>query len=393
MHMVSDKSRHKGGFFFKALLLLMLILLPFHAFAADEDPLSEAGRFAVIDLLMQNAIKDRLISGGVVLIGDHQGILYEHSVGTSSFLSGDGQLQSRIVFDVASLTKVFATTPAIVKLMDQGKLSLLDPISRWFPEFPNCDVTILNLLTHTSGFSDFQLSRNAPMKGAIERVALQINKVPPGSRFLYADINFILLGELVRRASGKPLDMFLEESFYKPLRMHNTGFNPPVNGNSAGTLGRKRIMQSGVVQDENARILGGVAGHAGLFSTAHDLSRFSIMLLNNGRYGRTELLSSRAVEQMTAPYFFSGGRIVRGLGWDRESRFSSPKGALFSELSYGHTGYSGTSVWIDPDSDLFVILLTTRLDYKNVRNFSRLRSSISTIAAALFAGRERRPGL
>jgi len=148
-----------------------------------------------------------------------------------------------------------------------------------------------------------------------------------------------------------------------------------------------------VVQDENARMLGGVAGHAGLFSSIHDLARFAGMLLSGGQLNGTRVLSSRAVDQMTAPYFFSGGKIVRGLGWDHESPFSAPKGTIFSELSYGHTGYSGTSVWIDPDVDLYVLLLTTRLDYQRLRSFSKLRGDISTLAAALFVGRERRVGL
>jgi len=143
------------------------------------------------------------------------------------------------------------------------------------------------------------------------------------------------------------------------------------------------------VQDENARILGGVAGHAGLFSSVHDLARFAGMLLSGGQLNGTRVLSSRAVAQMTAPYFFRNGRVVRGLGWDRESPFSAPKGTIFSEFSYGHTGYSGTSVWIDPDADLFVLLLTTRLDYQRLRSFNKLRADISTLAAALFVGRER----
>jgi CubicO group peptidase (beta-lactamase class C family) len=211
-----------------------------------------------------------------------------------------------------------------------------------------------------------------------------------GSRFLYADINFILLGELVRRISGLPLDRYAHQMFYQPLGMQTAGFTPSPSSNNAPTLGGGRIALSGVVQDENARILGGVAGHAGLFSSVHDLARFAGMLLSGGQLNGTRVLSSRAVAQMTAPYFFRNGRVVRGLGWDRESPFSAPKGTIFSEFSYGHTGYSGTSVWIDPDADLFVLLLTTRLDYQRLRSFNKLRADISTLAAALFVGRERR---
>lgn len=360
------------------------------AVRAESDPLGEAGRVAVIEFMLQQAISHGLISGAVVVVGDHRGILYERAVGVSGFNAEAPPLTTAAVFDVASLTKVFATTPAIVKLLDEGKLSLLDPLSRWFPEFESSEITILNLLTHTSGLHDVGLDRSAPMQSAIDRAAAQIGRVVAGSRFLYADINFILLGELVRRISGQPLDRYAHQMFYAPLGMQTAGFTPPPNRNNAPTLGSGRTALTGVVQDENARMLGGVAGHAGLFSSVHDLSRFAGMLLSGGQLNGTRVLSSRAVAQMTAPYFFRNGRIVRGLGWDRESPFSAPKGTIFSEFSYGHTGYSGTSVWIDPDADLYVLLLTTRLDYQRLRSFNKLRSDISTLAAALFAGQERR---
>lgn len=373
-------------------VLLISLILPSSRARAEMDPLAEAGREAVIEFMLQQAISRGLISGAVVVVGDHRGILYECAVGVAGFSAEAPPLTTAAVFDVASLTKVFATTPAIVKLLDEGKLSLLDPISRWFPEFDGSDITILNLLTHTSGLHDVGLDRSAPMQSAIGRAAAQAGRVPVGSRFLYADINFILLGELVRRISGLPLDRYAHQMFYAPLGMQTAGFTPQPSKNTAPTLGSGRSVQAGVVQDENARILGGVAGHAGLFSSVHDLARFAGMLLSGGQLNGTRVLSSRAVAQMTAPYFFRNGKIVRGLGWDRESPFSAPKGTIFSELSYGHTGYSGTSVWIDPDADLYVLLLTTRLDYQRLRSFNKLRSDISTLAAALFAGRERRGG-
>jgi CubicO group peptidase (beta-lactamase class C family) len=359
------------------------------AVRAESDPLAEADRVSVIEFMLQQAIPQGLINGAVVVVGDHRGILYERAVGLAGFSAEAPPLTTAAVFDVASLTKVFATTPAIVKLLDEGRLSLLDPISSWFFEFEGSDITILNLLTHTSGLHDVGLDRSDPMQSAINRAAAQIGRVPVGSRFLYADINFILLGELVRRISGLPLDRYAHQMFYQPLGMQTAGFTPSPSGNNAPTLGGGRIALSGVVQDENARILGGVAGHAGLFSSVHDLARFAGMLLSGGQLNGTRVLSSRAVAQMTAPYFFRNGRVVRGLGWDRESPFSAPKGTIFSEFSYGHTGYSGTSVWIDPDADLFVLLLTTRLDYQRLRSFNKLRADISTLAAALFVGRER----
>jgi CubicO group peptidase (beta-lactamase class C family) len=390
-------GRPLGGFFMCSIRVVALFLLVCSLLVgidaeqvahAETDLLEEAGRTAVIDTMLQNAIRRGLISGAVVVVGNHTSTLYAHAAGRAGFEHGSRPLTVSTVFDVASLTKVFATTPAIVRLMDQGSLSLLDPVSRWFPEFEGRDITVLNLLTHTSGLHDGMLDPAAPLESAISRAALHAGIVPAGSRFQYADINFILLGNLVRRITANGLDSYCQDAFYRPLGMQHTGFNPETKINTASTLGGRTGVLNGIVQDPNARLLGGVAGHAGLFSTADDLGRFARMLLNGGELERKRVFSARAVAQMSAPYFFRNGKIVRGLGWDRESPFSSPKGALFSEFSYGHTGYSGSSVWIDPEADLYVIVLTTRIDYKNKRSFNRLRSDISTLAASLFKRQE-----
>jgi len=389
-------GRLQGGFFLCATrwpvrfamaccLLTSALTVVAHA---EQDLLQEAGRTAVLDTLLQNAVRRGLISGAVVLVGNHRETLYAQAVGRASFEHDARPLSLTTTFDVASLTKVFATTPAVIRLMDQGTLSLVDPVSRWLPEFKGSDITLLHLLTHTSGLYDGILDSREPLASAISNAAAHAGQIPAGSRFLYADINFILLGNLVRRISATSLDSYCQDGFYRPLGMLHTGFNPVLDGNTAATLGGRTGVLRGVVQDPNARLLGGVAGHAGLFSTAGDMARFARMLLNGGELDGRRVLSARAVAQMTAPYFFNDGRVVRGLGWDRESPFSSPKGSLFSELSYGHTGYSGTSVWIDPQADLFVVLLTTRIDYHNKRSFNRLRSDISTAAAALFVGQE-----
>jgi serine-type D-Ala-D-Ala carboxypeptidase len=396
---VALSSRLTGGFFLHAgkkmlvlvLTVCLLVLLSAkRSVFAETDLLQEAGRAAVLDTLLHNAVRRGLISGAVVLVGNHKETLYTQAVGRAGFEKDARPLTLATVFDVASLTKVFATTPAIIRLMDQGRLSLLDPVSRWFPEFTGSDITILHLLTHTSGLHDGLLDHDAPLESAIHRAALKAGKVHAGTSFQYADINFILLGNLVRRVSSMGLDQYCQELFYNPLNMTNTGFNPGVKTNTAATLGGRNGVLNGVVQDPNARLLGGVAGHAGLFSTADDLARFSRMLLNGGELDSKRILSYRAVSQMTAPYYFRNGSIVRGLGWDRESPFSSPKGTHFSEISYGHTGYSGTSVWVDPEADLYVVLLTTRINYSNRRSFNRLRSDISTAAAVLFARQEQR---
>ncbi len=386
-------SRPSDGFFLPVrlnisiniFLLFIVLTLMFGAKAnAETDPIEEAGRTAVLDSILQNAVRKQLISGAVVLIGNRTKTVYVQAIGKAGFNKSSKPLEVNTVFDIASLTKVFATTPAIIKLMDQGQLSLLDPISKWFPEFEGKEITVLNLLTHTSGLYDTQLNPEAPLESAIRRTSKNTGSINSGNRFFYADSNFILLGNLVRRITSMGLDQYCSESFYAPLKMKNTAFKPDSSHSIAATLGGKNGVNTGEVQDPNARLLGGVAGHAGLFSTAEDLGIFIRMLLNNGKLNNRIFLSSSAVSQMTAPYYFRNGRIVRGLGWDRESPYSSPKGTLFSEYSFGHTGYSGASVWIDPDTDLFVVLLTTRLDYKNRRSFNKLRSDISTVAASLF---------
>lgn len=368
---------------------LSIILSP-TALLYATDELMDAGRASSIDFMLDNAIRRGLIAGGVVAVGNHRGLLYSTSLGRLFPPPESPQLTERTLFDIASLTKVIATTPAIMKLLENGRINLLDPLTRWFPELEGSaceDITILNLLTHTSGIDDMDIPSDDSLNNTLKKTAAQNNGKTPGNRFRYADINFILLGELVQRVTGTSLDKFCAEHIYAPIGMADTMFLPQsrMSVSIAPTTGSNKMLLAGVVQDTNAQRLGGVAGHAGLFSNAADLSRFAAMILNQGRYNGTQLFSNRVVAQMTAPYFYSNGRIVRGLGWDINSPFSAPRGNHFSDMSFGHTGYSGSSIWIDPEQDLFVILLTIRLDYQDVRQFNRLRSDISTLAVSIFS--------
>jgi CubicO group peptidase (beta-lactamase class C family) len=282
-----------------------------------------------------------------------------------------------------------ATTPSILKLAEGGKLSLVDPVKKWFPEFEGKgkdDLLVMHLLTHTSALNDFSLSQEKPLQSAIDGAAAQHLNGEIGSRFHYADINFILLGEMVRRSSGEALNDYAAKILYKPIGMNDTGFLPSAEKRlrMAITVGDQAQQFSGDPQDYLARQLGGVAGHAGVFSTAADLASFCRMMLSLGRSSGREIMEERTVSQMTAPYFSRGGKVARGLGWDISSPFSAPRGGFFSRSSFGHTGYSGTSIWIDPDADLFVILLTTRLEYRKQADFSQLRSELSTLAMEAF---------
>lgn len=372
----------------RTLLITGLLFCASPLLAADA--LLDAGRAATIDYMLERAVSQGSIGGGVVLVGNRSGVTYTASRGRLGLSADATALNERTIFDIASLTKVVATAPAIMKLLEEGRISLLDPLTRWFPEFVGTgreDVTILNLLTHSSGLTDIAISPVEPLKTTIFKAGLQKNGRLPGSRFLYADINFILLSELAQRASGMSLDRYCREKLYGPLGMGDTMFLPPneLAGSIAPTLGSANEYLTGIVQDQNARHLGGIAGHAGLFSSASDLARYAQMILNNGRLHGNQVLGEQVLEQMTAPYFYNNGSVVRGLGWDIYSPYSSPRGSFFSEMSFGHTGYSGSSIWIDPKHDLFVILLTVRFNYRDPRQINRLRKDISAIAASVFS--------
>ncbi|MBJ6725136.1 serine hydrolase domain-containing protein [Geomesophilobacter sediminis] len=366
-------------------ILICLIVLSFapQAFAAAQAFPSAP---STIDLVVKEAIGRSLIAGGIVLVGNRDGILFERAYGKVSTLPDAPFTDSETIFDLASLTKVFATAPSVLKLAEEGRLSLLDPIIKWYPELAGHgkdQIKILNLLTHTSGLDDFSLSAGDALGSAIRGVADQKLKGEVGNRFRYADINFILLAEIVRRATGAPLDVYAQASFYRPLAMTDTGFRPARRLRCAVTFSEEG-PRIGEPQDSQCRQLGGVAGHAGLFSTARDLSRFCRMILSGGVLDGKRVLQERTVAQMSVPYYSRRGQVARGLGWDIDSPYSAPRGTGFSRISFGHTGYSGSSVWIDPAADTFVILLTTRLDYAHVREFNRLRSEISTVASAVY---------
>lgn len=338
---------------------------------------------------MEGAIRKGLIAGGVVLVGGAQQTHFVKGYGRVAATADARPMTVDTIFDLASLTKVIATTPAILKLAEEGKLSLIDPVRKWFPEFDTKgkdELLILHLLTHTSGLNDFSLDPANPLASAVAGAAGQKLSGELGSRFHYADINFILLAEVVRRAAGVPLDEYAARKFYGPLAMSDTAFRPESGKRPriAATVGDEPQQFTGEPQDYLARQLGGVAGHAGLFSTASDLELFCRMILASGRLAGKQVMEQRTVSQMTAPYFSRGGRVIRGLGWDIASPFSSPRGSFFSRVSFGHTGYSGSSVWIDPDADLYVILLTSRLEFRKKSEFSQLRSTLSTLAVEAF---------
>lgn len=358
--------------------------------AVAGESLSSLNAVLDIDFLMEHAASEGLIAGGVVLVGTRTGTLVERAYGRMSGDPAAPAMGIDTVFDVASLTKVVATTSAIMALAEAGTLTLTDPVALWFPELAGDDkagLQLYHLLTHTSGFDEMLLAPPDPLGCAVSTCATRQIREEVGRSFRYSDINFVLLGEVVKRASGVPLDRYVESHFFVPLKMSATTFTPPPGWlpRISATLLPDGSMLAGTPQDVNARLLGGVAGHAGLFSTAADLGRFCRMLMNGGELDGVRVLQQRTVEIMTNPSVVRDGKGIRGLGWDIGSAYAAPRGHGFSARSFGHTGYTGTSLWIDRDAGLFVILLTARVDYRRVGEFNQLRRDLSTMAAVLLS--------
>src|SRR5262249_45997680 len=278
-------------------------------------------------------------------------------------------------------------------------IRLNDPVTAFIPEFGKygkAGITIRHLLTHTSGLRP-DLELEVEFSGADEAIRRAVEEVPmspPGARFIYSDINFFLLGDIVRRGSGEGLDRYAKTHVFDPLGMKDTGFLPaePLRARIAPTErcrmlawpcgGSEVPFLRGVVHDPTARRMEGVAGHAGLFRTAADLSRFCRMLLGGGRLDGVRVLSAATVALMIAPSTPAGMRDVRALGWDLDSSYSTNRGELFPIGSFGHTGFTGTSLWIDTASGSYVVFLSNRVPADGKGDVNALRGRVATVAAA-----------
>lgn len=339
---------------------------------------------AALDASTEQAIGDGLIPGAVIVIGHDGKIVFRKAYGARALVPARETATVDTIYDIASLTKVVATTPSIMKLYEQGKIKIDDPVTAYLPEFQggNSRITIRNLMTHYSGLRP-DLDIDPAWSGydtGIRQALIDKPAGPPGERFVYSDINFELLGEIVRRVSGKPLDQFAREEIFEPLGMRETMFKPPAElvariaptevDNSTGKPWR------GVVHDPTARYMGGVAGHAGLFSTADDLARYAEMMLS-GRF-----FEPATIALFTSPASPPDHPILRGLGWDIDSPYSSNRGDIFPRgVSYGHTGFTGPALWIDPASRSFVVIMTNRVHPKGGRSINEWRRTVATIAA------------
>ncbi len=336
----------------------------------EAGPQEESKLQPAYDVL-DRAVADHAFPGGVLAVG-YKNKLVVREFGRQTYDAKSPAVNVDTIYDAASLTKPVVTTTLLAMQVEAGRMGLDWPVGRYIPEWnegPNPDwrktVTIRNLLTHTSGLpahEDYFLKLHSKQEfiAAISREPLEYQ---PGTKTIYSDLGFILLGEVLERATGKTVDQLARQQIFGPLDMGSTMFNPPKDllGRIAPTEEdksyRKRLVH-GVVHDENAYAMGGVAGHAGMFTTAGDLAVFCQMLLNGGIYGHHRLLARATVAQFTAPESLADK--TRTLGWMTPTPNSS-SGRYFGPRSFGHLGYAGTSIWIDPDRQLFVILLTNRV--------------------------------
>lgn len=340
-----------------------------------------------VDRIMNEAVFDSTFPGGVVAVVKDGIVAYEKGFGYHTY-EKTREVRSSDIYDLASLTKVIATTTAIMKLVDEDKIDLDDPISDYIPEYDTKqkkDITIRNFLLHTSGLPPFReyvdtLTERDKILQAIREEPLTNT---PGDQYKYSDLGFILLADIVEEVSGQSLDRYLKEYIYDPLGMRNTFFNPGEKGSSItqrippteiDMIYRNKIVQA-EAHDERAYYMDGIAGHAGLFSTARDIAVYTQMLLNKGYYDGHELLSHEIVEQFTTRQPDSN----RGLGYDIKRGRNSTAGTLTSDSTFGHTGFTGTSFWVDPENNISIVILTNRTfpNREYGSDISRVRAAVA----------------
>jgi uncharacterized protein YbbC (DUF1343 family)/CubicO group peptidase (beta-lactamase class C family) len=373
-------------------MVLRLIALWFFAL---KSPLFCAGfstvRLGEIDDAIEQAITDARTPGGVFHL-EREGEVYEKAYGSRALVPGIEKMTLTTIFDAASLTKVVATTPALMKLVEAGKLELDSPVSRYLSEFIGQGkelITIRQLMTHTSGLraglsipGNWWGKETAYVAACGEPLVGEVGKT-----YRYSDINFILLGLLVEEISGESLDQFCKREIFTPLGMTDCHFRPlakPRLGKLARIAPTTEMANGsvlrGVVHDPTSRRMGGVAGHAGLFLTTRDLARYARMYLGGGELEGKRIFKEETVKLMTSVQS-PAGLPQRGLGWDIDSPYAGPRGALFPVGSFGHTGWTGTRLWIDPFSRTFVIFLSNRNHPTEKGNVIGLQYQLGTLSA------------
>jgi CubicO group peptidase (beta-lactamase class C family) len=347
-----------------------------------------------IDQVIQEAIALNKCPGAVLYIGSHDQPVHRKAYGQRTVQPSGAPMTVDTIFDLASLSKPVGCSTSIVILADRGKLSVSDQVAKYLPAFGNHgkeDITIAQLLLHQGGLipdnplADFDQGA----EGGLAAIYNSSPKWPAGSRFAYSDVGFIVLGEVVKAVDGRSLDRFTREEVFEPLGMKDTGYNPSAAlvGRIAATQMRGGKWVANQVHDPRAAAMGGVAGHAGVFSTADDLARFCRMVIHKGSLDGKRILSEHAVEEWTRSRPLADGTGSRTYGFDADTPYSQPRGERFERGStFGHTGFTGTSLWIDPAHEWFVILLTNAVHPDGNGNVLAIRRKVSTLAAEALLG-------
>jgi uncharacterized protein YbbC (DUF1343 family) len=390
MQLVCTHARHLIVLALRKIAFPAAMLLLLRVAAAQNVVESRVrNSFLQEDSILNTALRDHQIPGAVLIVGHHGKVVYRACYGSRSLEPVQERMTIDTVFDMASLTKPLITATAVMQLYEQGKLSPNDLVSRYLPDFAvndKQDVTIRQLLTHYSGLPP-DLSLTDPWEGKREAYtrAFSVKPIhPAGVQFVYSDINFIVLGALVEKISGLSLDEYAQRFIIAPLHLTHTRYLPPVawKPSIAPTQYDHGGMIRGVVHDPTSRRMGGVAGHAGLFSTGDDMAVYAQNLLDRlaGRPSKFPL-SRIVLQKMVAPEQPATGTALRGFGWDIDSPYSGNRGSLFPVGSFGHTGFTGTSLWIDPTSGSYVVLLTNSVHPNGPKSITELRGKVADAAA------------
>ncbi|WP_230200222.1 serine hydrolase domain-containing protein [Bacillus niameyensis] len=344
-----------------------------------------------VQAFLEKEVELGIIPGAALHISQNGKTIMDTYVGSRTFSPSPEPVQQDTIYDLASLTKIVATLTAMLQLLDEGFIHLKDRISRFFPSFENNgkgDITIKQLLTHTSGLPAHRpyYAENLNREQVIERICNEDLQVKPDSEVIYSDLGFILLAALIEKVVEQPFQQYVDEQIFTPLEMNDTGFNLAFDKQRFAATEFSESLKDykyGIVHDENAESMGGISGHAGLFSTLGDLAKYASMVENNGFYNGKQIISSQSLK-LSRENFTTFDNEGRGLGWQLQSKGVSACGDLFSAMSYGHTGFTGTSIWFDPEVQLSVILLTNRVHIPHQLGILRLRPRLHNLIRSHF---------
>lgn len=384
-------------YFFYLILIANYLFAQYPTILSPESIGLSSERLKYIDSVVIKNLNEGNMPGAVIVVGGKDGVVFRKAYGYSWLVPEKKPMTVETIFDLASVTKPVATATSIMILLERGQLSLEDEVRKYIPEFkPYVDengkehhAKIYHLLTHTSGLPDYTNADTIKAKygypapeGTIETICNLPRFAPPGKEFKYSCLGFITLAEIVKRITGKNIAEFSKENIFKPLGMLKTTYNPndELKKFCAPTEIRNGKVLCGEVHDPLANIQGGISGNAGLFSTADELAIYAQMILNKGEFKGKRILGSKTVELMTSVFpkvQFAG----RGLGWDINSSYMQQRGDIFEIGSFGHTGFTGTSIQISSKENIFVIILTNRVHPDGKGNVASLRRSVANVVA------------